>query len=103
MHNTRNQRCGKEEKLSKDVPITEENIRKRGEWMALRVIKYKLGIDGSRFFRNLYYGLVRDMDHCDAPDHTPGYVLSDSYDVAQEAMMFLSEHIGRGMSELQEV
>ena len=81
--------------LSKDVPITDENVRKRGEWMAIRVIKYKLGIDGSPFFQKLYYGLIKDLDYFD----TPGYVLSDSYETAQEAIMFLCEHIGRRMSD----
>ena len=95
MYTTQNIRYNKAETLSKDEPITEDNVRKRGEWMAVRVVKYKLGIYGCPFFRKMFRDLIRDYDYFD----NPGYVLTDSYDVAQEAITFLCGHMGRSMND----
>ena len=96
MYTTQNKRCDKAEKLNKYEPITEENVRKRGEWMAVRVFRYKIGLDGSGFYRKLYYGLVKDLSKFD----DPGYALTESYDTAQEAIMFLCGYMGRSMKDL---
>jgi DNA-binding CsgD family transcriptional regulator len=84
------------ERLSRDEVITADNVRRRGEYLAIRAVKIDLGREGTRFLRTAYSHLLRDINNFDVP----GYVLTDSYDIAQEAIAFLCGHIGRGLDDI---
>ena len=82
--------------LRNDEVITFDNVRHRGETLALRAIKVDLGREGTPFLRKAYFDLVEDMKNFD----TPGYVLSSSYDIAQETIVFLCGHIGKKLTDI---
>ena len=46
--------------------------------------------------RNLYVGLVRDINY----KNVPGYIITDGYDLAQAAICFLCEHFGERVLDL---
>ncbi|MDR1093356.1 MAG: hypothetical protein LBL66_04330, partial [Clostridiales bacterium] len=81
--------------LSKDGVITAENVRRKGEYTAICAVKGRLGYEASRFMQETYRNLIRDMDHFD----DKGYALTDSYDIAQEAIGFLCGYIGRKLTD----
>ena len=82
-------------RLNKDEVITAENIRRRGEYTAIKAVKGKLALDGSGYMQRTYYNLIKDMDNFERQ----GYVLTDSYEIAQEAIMFLCGYIGRKLTD----
>ena len=82
-------------RLNKDDVISEENVRRKGERTAVRAVQSRLGLENNRFMRTAYYNLIRDMDNFDVP----GYTLTESYDIAQEAIMFLCQHMGRKLTD----
>ena len=82
--------------LSKDEPITEENIRYRAERTAVCAMKHRMGFANSPYTRKAFHNLLDDLDNFDVP----GYVLTESYEMVQEAVIFLCEHIGKKMSDL---
>ena len=82
--------------LRNDGVITIDNVRHRGETLALRAVKIDLGREGTPFLRKAYFDLVEDMKNFDAP----GYVLSNSYDIAQETIAFLCGHIGKKLTDI---
>jgi DNA-binding CsgD family transcriptional regulator len=84
-----------QQRLSMDEIITIDNVRRRGEYLAIRAVKIDLGREGTRFLRIAYSHLLRDINNFDVP----GYVLTDSYDIAQEAIAFLCGHIGRKLDD----
>ncbi|MDR1092682.1 MAG: hypothetical protein LBL66_00870, partial [Clostridiales bacterium] len=81
--------------LSKDGVITAENVRRKGEYTAICAVKGRLGYEGTAFMQETYRNLIRDMDHFD----DKGYALTDSYDIAQEAIVFLCGYIGRKLTD----
>ena len=83
-------------RLKSDGVITVDNVRRRGEYLALRALKIDLGREGTPFLRKAYGNLVGDIKRFDVP----GYILSDSYDIAQETIMFLCGHIGQKLSDV---
>ncbi|GHV03243.1 hypothetical protein FACS1894211_15810 [Clostridia bacterium] len=85
----------KAEKLSKDVPIAEDNVRFRGERTAIRVVQAKLGLTGDPFLLKTYYNLLDDIDNF----NVEGYTLTDSYDIVQEAVLFLCGHMGKKLTD----
>ena len=82
--------------LSKDVPITEENVRFRGERTAIRTVKTLLGRTGGDFMQRAFRDLLNDVDNFDIQ----GYVVTESYDIAQEATGFFCGYIGKKLTDL---
>lgn len=70
--------------LDNDMVISPENVQKMGEVIALTCIKTVI-VRSGKDLHYLYKGLLRDINRS-KDDFSP---LSDSYDIAQEAMMFL--------------
>lgn len=76
--------------LDDDVVITVDNIKKIGELIALLTIRTVMCRSGKDLYR-LYDGLIKDCNKSN--DSLAEY--SDGYDIAQTAMLFLCEHIGK--------
>lgn len=76
--------------LGDDVVITADNIKKIGELIALLTIRTVMCRAGKDLYR-LYDGLIKDCNKSN--DSLAEY--SDGYDIAQTAMLFLCEHIGK--------
>jgi len=82
--------------FNKDEVITVENIRSIGEWAAAQVVKSNLARQGGcPFLQKAYGDIISDIYNFDVP----GYALTDAYDIVQEAMIFLSGHIGRKLND----
>ena len=82
-------------RLNKDEVITPENVRRRGEYTAIKAVMSKFALDGSGYMQRTYRNLIRDMDFIEQQD----YVLTDSYEIAQEAILFLCGYIGRKLTD----
>ena len=76
--------------LDDDVVTTADNIKKIGELIALLTIRTVMCRSGKNLYR-LYDGLIKDCNKSN--DSLVEY--SDGYDIAQTAMLFLCEHIGK--------
>lgn len=76
--------------LDDDVVITADNIKKFGELIALLTIRTVMCRSGKDLYRH-YDGLIKDCNKSN--DSLDEY--SDGYDIAQTAMLFLCEHIGK--------
>lgn len=76
--------------LDDDVVIAADNIKKIGELVALLTIRTVMCRAGKDLYR-LYDGLIKDCNKSN--DSLAEY--SDGYDIAQTAMLFLCEHIGK--------
>lgn len=76
--------------LGDDVVITADNIKKIGELIALLTIRTVMSRAGKDLYR-LYDGLIKDCNKSN--ESLDEY--SDGYDIAQTAMLFLCEHIGK--------
>ena len=81
--------------LDNDVVISTENIQKMGEVIALTCIKTVMFRSG-KDLRCLYNGLLHDMNRS-KDDLSP---FSNAYDIAQEAMLFLCQHIGEKLGDI---
>lgn len=80
--------------LGDDVVITADNIKKIGELIALLTIRTVMCRSGKDLYR-LYDGLIKDCNKSN--DSLDKY--SDGYDIAQTAMLFLCEHIGKRLGD----
>lgn len=80
--------------LDNDMVISAENIQKMGEVIALTCIKTVI-IRSGKDLHYLYKGLLRDMNRS-KEDYSP---FSNAYDIAQEAMLFLCQHIGEELGD----
>lgn len=80
--------------LDDDVVITVDNIKKIGELIALLTIRTVMCRSGKKLYR-LYDGLIKDCNKSN--DSLVEY--SDGYDIAQTAMLFLCEHIGKRLGD----
>lgn len=80
--------------LDNDMVISAENIQKMGEVIALTCIKTVM-IRSGKDLHYLYNGLLYDMNRA-KDDYSP---FSNAYDIAQEAMMFLCQHIGEKLGD----
>lgn len=80
--------------LDNDVVISAENIQKMGEVIALTCIKTVI-IRSGKDLHYLYKGLLRDINRS-KEDYSP---FSNAYDIAQEAMLFLCQHIGEKLGD----
>ncbi len=81
--------------LDNDMVISPENVQKMGEVIALTCIKTAI-VRSGKDLHYLYKGLLRDINRS-KDDFSP---LSDSYDIAQEAMLFLCQHIGEKLGDI---
>ena len=80
--------------MGDDVVITADNIKKIGELIALLTIRTVMCRSGKDLYR-LYDGLIKDCNKSN--DSLDEY--SDGYDIAQSAMLFLCEHIGKQLGD----
>lgn len=80
--------------LDNDMVISAENIQKMGEVIALTCIKTVI-IRPGKDLRGLYNGILHDMNRT-KDDLSP---FSNAYDIAQEAMLFLCQHIGKKLGD----
>lgn len=80
--------------LGDDVVITADNIKKIGELIALLTIRTVMCCSGKDLYR-LYDELIKDCNKSN--DSLAEY--SDGYDIAQTAMLFLCEHIGKRLGD----
>lgn len=81
--------------LDNDVVISAANIQKIGEVIALACIKTVI-VRSGKDLHYLYKGLLKDMN-CSKDDLSP---FSNAYDIAQEAMLFLCQHIGEKLGDI---
>lgn len=81
--------------LDNDVVISTENVQHMGEVIALCTIKTVI-VRGGKDLHNLYKGLLRDINRAD--DDISRY--SDGYEIAQEAMLFLCQHMGKRLNDV---
>lgn len=75
--------------------ISAENVRLMGEMIALQALRTVKKYD-FRIADKLYIGLIKDLHHM----NEVGYIVSDGYDVAQTAICFLYQFVGRKVSEI---
>ena len=80
--------------LDNDMVISAENIQKMGEVIALTCIKTVI-VRSGKDLHYLYKGLLRDINRS-KEDYSP---FSNAYDIAQEAMLFLCQHIGKKLGD----
>ena len=80
--------------LDNDVVISAKNIQKIGEVIALTCIKTVI-VRSGKDLHYLYKGLLRDINR-PKDDLSP---FSNAYDIAQETMLFLCEHIGKKLGD----
>lgn len=80
--------------LDDDVVITADNIKKIGELIALLTIRIVMCRSGKDLYR-LYDGLIKDCNKSN--ESLDEY--SDGYDIAQTAMLFLCENIGKRLGD----
>lgn len=80
--------------LDDDVVITADNIKQIGELIALLTIRTVMCRSGKDLYR-LYDGLIKDCNKSN--DSLDEY--SDGYDIAQTAILFLCEHIGKRLGD----
>lgn len=81
--------------LDNDRVISAENVQCMGEVIALCAIKTVI-VRGGKDLHNLYKGLLRDINR--AGDDMSRY--SDGYEIAQEAMLFLCQHMGKRLDDV---
>ena len=80
--------------LDDDVVITVDNIKKIGELIALLTIRTVMCRSGKDLYR-LYDGLINECNKSN--ESLDEY--SDGYDIAQTAMLFLCENIGKRLGD----
>ena len=76
-------------------PISAENVKLMGEMIALQALRTHKKFD-IKVADKLYIGLIKDLHHIGEI----GYIVSDGYDVAQTAICFLYQFIGRTVHEI---
>ena len=86
-----NERKGYEildEKISPENVM--RNVMRMGELLALSALKFMCE---HKMLHRMYANLARDIDY----KNLNGYVLTDSYDLAQEAALFLCGYMGKSV------
>ena len=76
-------------------PISAENVKLMGEMIALQALRTHKKFD-MKVADRLYVGLIKDLHHMGEID----YIVSDGYDVAQTAICFLYQFVGRTVHEI---
>ena len=75
--------------------ISFENVQKIGELITLKALRGYLAYS-RQTFEKLYTGYVRDLNRRNNPEH----IFSDAYDLAQIAICFLCEFIGKELTDV---
>jgi len=75
-------------------PITQENVQKMGELIALRSLRVHCSYSYKKYSW-LYSSFVKDLNR----DSYKNHVFSDAYDIAQNAICFLCEFIGKNLDD----
>lgn len=83
--------------LSNSTIISFDNVQQIGELITLKTLRGR--VSGWRSIANLYVKYVKDLNRNNNPNH----VISDAYDLAQTAICFLCEFIGRNLDDLYTV
>lgn len=78
-----------------DEPISAENVKLMGEMIALQALRTAKKYDW-QVADKYYLGLIKDLHHMGEID----YIVSDGYDIAQTAICFLCQFIGRKVSDI---
>ena len=78
--------------------ISFENVQLIGELITLKCLRGYSAYSRQNF-ENLYTAYVRDLNHRNNPSH----VFSDAYDIAQTAICFLCEFIGKELTDVYTV
>ena len=78
-----------------DEPISNENVKLMDEMIALQTLR-TLKKYGWKIADKYYISLIKDLHHMGEVD----YIVSDGYDVAQTAICFLYQFIGRKVSDI---
>lgn len=81
--------------LDNDKVISAKNVQRMGEVIALCAIKTVI-VRGGKDLHNLYKGLLRDVNHSE--NDMSRY--SNGYEIAQEAMLFLCQHMGKRLDDI---
>ena len=76
-------------------PISPENVKLMGEMIALQALRTVKKFD-MKVADRLYIGLIKDLHHMSDIE----YIVSDGYDVAQTAICFLYQFVGRKVYEI---
>ncbi len=82
--------------LSKTISF--ENVQLMGELITLKTLRGYCAYSRQNF-EKLYRGYVRDLNRRNNPTHT----FSDAYDLAQTAICFLCEFIGKELTDVYTV
>ncbi len=78
-----------------EEPISKNNVKLMGEMIALQTLRTLKKYDW-KIADKYYIGLIKDLHHMGEVD----YIVSDGYDVAQTAICFLYQFIGRKVSDI---
>ena len=78
-----------------DEPISKSNVKLMGEMIALQALRTLKKYDW-KIADKYYIGLIKDLHHMGEVN----YIVSDGYDVAQTAICFLYQFIGRKVSDI---
>ena len=81
--------------LDNDKVISIENVQRMGEVIALCAIKTVI-VRGGKDLHNLYKCLLHDVNRSE--NDMSRY--SDGYEIAQEAMLFLCQHMGKRLDDV---
>ena len=81
--------------LDNDRVISAENVQRMGEVIALCAVKTVI-VRGGKDLHNLYKGLLHDVNR----NENDMSRYSDGYDIAQEAMLFLCQHMGKRLDDV---
>ena len=75
--------------------ISFENVQQMGELITLKCLRGYCAYSRQNF-EKLYTGYIRDLNRRNDPIHT----FSDAYDIAQTAIFFLCEFIGKELTDV---
>lgn len=75
--------------------LTVDNVQFIGERIATCAVRGYARLSGNDKMHKLYASLCRDIDYKDRE----GYILTDGYDLVQEAICFLLEHLGERLCD----
>ena len=75
--------------------ITQNNVLAMAELITIMEVRFQIGYVGSRM-QKMYADLYADLKN----KNKLGYVLSNSYDLVQEAALFLCDYYGKHLSDI---
>ena len=75
--------------------IAQNNVLSMAELITIMEVKFQIGYVGSRM-QKMYADLYADLKH----KNDSNYALSNSYDLAQEAALFLCDYYGKHLNDV---